>query len=558
MAILHSLKIKNFRGILEFEQSFKQGLICIIGRGDSGKSTILDAISYVLSSSWNINFYDSDFYNCQVEKPIEIEATLKSLPNKILTKFGMYIRGIKEDGIVIDDMESDEAQKAEPAISIRLTVTKNLEPVWEVVSYRGQESINISAADRAKLNVSIMSDYSERHFSLSKGNPLYSLCKQLENEDSDEENVILEILRETKKDIDNNVSVKFENVIAKVKETSSNLGISTNNLATNIDHRDISIKENKVCLHEENIPLRLKGKGSKRIMSLAIQIAVANPDGIILIDEIEQGLEPDRVQHLVNILKSYANFQVFFTTHSSNVIVELTVSDIFVMRKNETKLLAIGEELQGCIRRNPESFFAKKVIICEGATEIGICRALNDYIQKIGKKSFTYLGIYLADGTGSNMIQYAEGFKSLGFDICLLCDSDVQAINAQKSQLNYEIIDCQNEFAMEQQLFADLSWDSIIEMINYRMTSDNVENKSIFDSVYSIQNTKPIFSTNWYQNESDELRKLLGNMAKKKEWYKRIDHGQKMGELIFSEFENLSNDKRIKQMFQRLIDWIDK
>lgn len=78
MALLHNIKIKNFRGIQNFDQNFGYGLIYIIGRGDSGKSTILEVINLVLSSSWSIIFYDSDFYNCQTDAPIEIEATLRS------------------------------------------------------------------------------------------------------------------------------------------------------------------------------------------------------------------------------------------------------------------------------------------------------------------------------------------------------------------------------------------------------------------------------------------------------------------------------------------------
>jgi predicted ATP-dependent endonuclease of OLD family len=54
MAKLERLIIKHFRGIENFEQRFKGGITCIIGRGDSGKSTILDAISYVFSQSWGV------------------------------------------------------------------------------------------------------------------------------------------------------------------------------------------------------------------------------------------------------------------------------------------------------------------------------------------------------------------------------------------------------------------------------------------------------------------------------------------------------------------------
>lgn len=57
------LSIKNFRGIKEFKQTFgEKQIICFVGKGDSGKSTILEAISLALAPVWNIAFNDDDFY----------------------------------------------------------------------------------------------------------------------------------------------------------------------------------------------------------------------------------------------------------------------------------------------------------------------------------------------------------------------------------------------------------------------------------------------------------------------------------------------------------------
>ena len=83
MAKIHTLKIKNFRGFESFEHVFGfSNFICLIGRGDSGKTTILEAISRVLSPSWNLSFYDTDFYNCDISNPIEIEVTLYEVPKR--------------------------------------------------------------------------------------------------------------------------------------------------------------------------------------------------------------------------------------------------------------------------------------------------------------------------------------------------------------------------------------------------------------------------------------------------------------------------------------------
>jgi len=72
MARIHELKISNFRGIKTFSEKFSKNFICLLGRGDFGKTTILDAISYVLSPNWNLSFYNSDFFEGNVNNSIEI------------------------------------------------------------------------------------------------------------------------------------------------------------------------------------------------------------------------------------------------------------------------------------------------------------------------------------------------------------------------------------------------------------------------------------------------------------------------------------------------------
>lgn len=65
MPQLYHLHIENFRGIKQFDHTFNDGLTCIIGRGDSGKTTILDAISYALTPMHTLVFHDGDFFSVQ-------------------------------------------------------------------------------------------------------------------------------------------------------------------------------------------------------------------------------------------------------------------------------------------------------------------------------------------------------------------------------------------------------------------------------------------------------------------------------------------------------------
>lgn len=147
MAKLHHLKISYFRGIESFEQYFGNGITCIIGRGDSGKSTILDAIAYVFSQSWSVHLNDSDFTNCDTDTPIIIEGTVIGAPADLIAKYGKHLRGVLPNGLIIDDMEVPEAADAQTALTIQLKVGKDLEPIWSVISYNGEEPSIIKATD---------------------------------------------------------------------------------------------------------------------------------------------------------------------------------------------------------------------------------------------------------------------------------------------------------------------------------------------------------------------------------------------------------------------------
>lgn len=386
MARIHTLVVRNFRGIKNFSHTFgKTNLNCLIGRGDSGKSTILDAIYLVLSPNWNETFHDGDFYNGNHSEPIEIEATLIKIPEELVLdrKFAEYKKGYNPTtGQIYEDIDTDEP--TEPALTIKLEVTSDLEPKWYVVAERQDEPKNISHTDRKKLNVFFVSDSVDKHFLWSKWNPLYNLLKQEATADIDGSNLVLAVLREAKEKIDAHEFEQFIATMNKVDEASKKFGIDLPNTSTKIDFKDIVVKDGRFSLHDESIPFRLKGKGSKRLISMAIQTALCKAGGIILIDELEQSLEPDRARHAAATLLKETDGQIFITTHSKDVLVELKTENLLLTRRFGSKLTTFSDQLQGLLRKHPEIFFSKKVIVCEGDTEIGFCRALNAFRQEQG------------------------------------------------------------------------------------------------------------------------------------------------------------------------------
>lgn len=561
MARIHQLKINHFRGIEHFEQCFDDtNLIILIGRGDSGKSTILKAISLVLSPAWNNTFADTDFYNLDTTKPIEIEVSLRCVPDKLLSdaKYGLYKR-LLVNGEIIDEISKSGEEpfaQEEDILTIKLVVDDTLQPKWYVDR---EQDIEISHRDRALLDMFMIADYADNHFSYNKLSPLYALLKKgLDAPDTIEKKLVA-VVRQAYQSIASNVSFQeFEKVATEIKQEALNLGIEFDDLKTSLEYKGNAYTESNITLYDgQNRPLGMYGKGSKRLLSMAIQLALAKTGGIVLIDEIEQGLEPDRIRTIINKLSQVAPGQVIITTHSRDVVVESKSETIYLMSKEANSLYQFESELQGLLRSQPEAFFARRVILCEGATEYGIIRALDHYLQREGKLGLSARSIAVVDSKGGdNFYRYAIWLSTKGFDVITFNDDDNKSILSSKEEaisagVRMAICDAGN--ALEQQLFNDASWSIIIELVY--LAKDILSEEAIVSCLDGIQSISDLNSL--IDERQLDIRQKLGTQSKKKGWYKNVTDGESLGELLFSNMENIEKDRTLYQELKMLLDWTD-
>jgi putative ATP-dependent endonuclease of OLD family len=160
---VHEALISNYRGIKTLRWRPTPGINCLIGPGDSTKTTVLDALSLVLAQRWNVQLSDADFYDGDPELPIDIEVTLVDLPAELLSTdvFGQHLRGVAEDGTILDDPVTGTAE----AITLGLSVCADLEPVWSVRkdADAGDEPRRIRAAQRQAIPAVRIDDDGAEH-----------------------------------------------------------------------------------------------------------------------------------------------------------------------------------------------------------------------------------------------------------------------------------------------------------------------------------------------------------------------------------------------------------
>lgn len=555
---IRKLIIKNFRGIKALEWGLPAGnIFCLIGKGDSSKSTILEGIRYVFFPQWNLSLNDSDFYQCKTDDPIVIEVTLGDLIDEFcaLSKYGQYLRGWDASTLTLSDEPDDHL---ETVLTVRLTIEKDLEPKWRVVCDRNAEGVEFKATDRNKVSVGMIGAYNEKQLSWANGTALAKLTDDQSLKES-----LANASRTARSSLDSNrvVALKnFDEAAQKSEEVAKLLGVPViDKYKAHLDLNSINIKIGGLALHDGDIPLRQLGMGSRRMLLCGIQQKGLEEGHITLFDEVEFGLEPYRIARLIKHVRKDQTGQYFLTTHSPVVLRELAVQELHIVHNKEglVRVIAASDEnleeleVQGKIRSSAEAFLAKKVVVCEGATEVGFLKGFDDYQLSEGKDPFSYHGVALLDANGGGKVKnMAKALNSLAYDVAVLADADAndqfsQADIDELTELGIQVQVWSEKLALEQRAMLDLPWASVL--ITVKLARDEL-NQSVCDQVISkLGEELDKNIDNWV--DSPKLRKAIGEAAKKKDWFKNITKGDlwfKAIAPVFKDAEFVKKDLAVK------------
>lgn len=555
---IRKIKIKNFRGVKELDWSLPNAdIFCLIGKGDSCKSTILEAIRYAFHPQWNLTLSDSDFHQCKVADSIVIEVTIGALTEAFcsLDKYGHYLRGWDAVTLKLTDEPEDEH---ESVLTVRLTVDKDLEPKWVVVCDRHPDGVPFKQSDRNKVSVGLIGAYSEKQLSWATGTALAKLTEaQSLNE------LLANASRTARASLDGDRPVSLKNLDAaaeKSQEIAKLLGVPVSDAyKAHLDLASINLKVGGLALHDGDIPLRQLGLGSRRMLLCGIQKMGLEEGHITLFDEVEFGLEPHRITRLIKHIREDKRGQYFLTTHSPTVLRELTVKELYVVHSNGgvVQITSASKdglediEVQGKIRSSTEAFLAKKVVVCEGATEVGFVRGFDDHQVGKGKDPLSYHGVALLDARGASKIKdLAKAFKSLGYDVLVLADADAEdqfstADAAELTKLGVPVHVWSDKYSLEERAFQDLPWEIVLVSLKL---AQNELGYPVYDQVRSrVQEAVDLDLEMW--PESAKLRTAIGSAAKNAGWFKDTTRGDQWFKVVSPAFNDaafLKKDLAVK------------
>lgn len=560
MARIKNIRIHNFRCFENFEASFgDECFIVLIGRGDSGKSTILKAIDALLSPQWNYPFSDWDFHNGKVENPIIIEGDIVDLPQDITTldSIGFNYKIMKTDGTITSDvMNEDEDDLL--ALTLKLVVDDSLEPKWYIVS--GRDDVpdkEIHSRDRELFRSFFVEDSNDSHFSYHRQSPLAALTQNSKEERESLNHKMTAIIRGAfiqGKEVSS--FEEFDQSALKVRENASKLGVSSSSFNAQLDFKENAFTLRNVGLHKDNQPCRLLGNGSRRLISMAIQLELTKHGGIVLVDEIEQGLEPDRILNIIKMYKGNKCGQMILTTHSPYVICECTHNQLFQVKGDHTGLWDFNKDFAPILRTFPELFFAKKIIACEGKTEEGFLRKM-DHILRENGEGFSFHGICIANCKGGDKFyKVAISLRQYTVAVCVLCDHDVKGIEQKHKDAEVsgcKVVRWEDGLCMEQQIFKDIRWETLIKLV--QVAQELNPNSDLYSQI-----ELPVNQFEDIANDTAVNRARIGKLAKERSWFKDIDKGEALSEIVYTDFitNQIPIDTELYKQLNSLTEWIKR
>ncbi|MDR2056877.1 MAG: AAA family ATPase [Dysgonamonadaceae bacterium] len=550
---LHELKLWNFRkyGIIGdvFETAepglkvqFKQGVNVLVGENDSGKTTIVDAIRYVLrtQSLEYIQVEDKDFHQDDSgHRKIEmkIECIFKGFSD---LEAGHFLEWI--------GLETEEDGKNEYILKVWLYARIRDNFIYQYVRAGIDAEGNYIEGDaRDLLRVVYLKPLRDALTEMTHGNKSrlsqilksHSVFKKIKNAEGNEEKHELEKQYKKLKD----------NIDSYFKETDQQAGKIITKTINNLLHGKfllendtrkavVSLTGSELIDILKQLDLILEknksGLGTLNLLFIAAELLLFeeanNGLKLTLIEELEAHLHPQyqlRLIDFINTNKKYGQF--ILTTHSTILASKIDLESLIVCNKNH--VFPMGKDFTNLASADykflerfldatkANLFFARGVIIVEGDAENLLIPTIADIIERPLHK----YGVSIVNVGGTAYKRYANIFirkekPSFDVNVAIISDLDIPSLEHKPDIATNET-----------------------DLRNLRISRKN-EQKKLWDNARPVEIFLPEQWTLEYEIASSKLYKYLCQaiaLAKRE----KANSGFEADETVYEEVKSEINEK---------------
>ena len=571
---IRQVKVQNFKGIASLIWKPSSSFCCLLGSGDVGKTSVLDAIEATLSPRW-MSFAEADFIDCDTANEIEIEITIGELSTDLKSddRFGLYVRGWTAS----EDLRDEPIRDDEPVLTIRLSVDATMEPVWELVCDRSDRPRILSNRDRSSFGLVRLSGADARHLAWGQG----SVLARLTDKTDATATRLAGIYRTARRSADFGDINELTESASEAEKTANSLGAYVSgSYQPGLELGRSGFSSGSIALHDDGVPLRQAGLGTRRLATLAVQKAGISEGAIILVDEIENGLEPHRIigaisqikkDQMTSVADGLPRGQILVTTHSDVALAEAGASSLRMFQRDRTSrhleivMPAEPDQLKPVLRFAPRALLAKRVLVIEGYTEVGMLLGLKEFWPEYHDSiPIEQLGAALVDGNGHQALSITLALHELGYEVCLFRDSDEKLKEGDRNSLseaNIPVVEYGDEVNTEQAVFLATDNDMMQKFLDFVIAENDVESvaSSIASKVEELTPTKAQSAfSEWCGDigtDPSELRRTIGNIAHKKRWFKEQRLGREVAPLVWATVQsNPTSD--LSKTLKKVENWL--
>lgn len=233
------------------------------------------------------------------------------------------------------------------------------------------------------------------------------------------------------------------------------------------------------------------------------------------------------------------------TTHSETAVVELGASELGAVQcaSGHTTVDALPDAVQNVVRKFPDALLARRIIVTEGKTEAGLCRALDGHWTEHRGIPPAEVGVAVVPGGGHEAPALALKLAQLGYQTALLADSDVP-LSPDATALEasgVKVVQWAEGVCLERRVLRDLPWADVVDLLAHTAAARSPQSPEAVYKLVAAALELPELRTveEWLAADRSEveIREAIATVAvpgddKAKSWFKRIDLGEALGSAV--------------------------
>ena len=424
MKIIERIKLKNFGRFQDISIGFQKNLNLLIGDNEAGKSTILNAIDFVLSGSRSKveNYGVDNLFNTEVIKTfLDSEKKYEDLPI-LFAELYLNDQGNK-------DLEGKYNSEDLYTHGLALICEPREDLSKEIKDILSQDDDNFPFE---YYSITFKTFSGESYTGYRKFMQHLLLDNTQINNEYATKSYIKKLYSNSVKDSEKN---KHQNEYRKHKDTFRDTVLSE--LNDRIEDYSFSIKtssksnlETDLTIREGNIEIDNKGKGRQCFIKTDFALQKnENELDVILLEEPENHLSHLNMKKLIQKIDDSENKQLFIATHSNLISTRLNLKKSVLLNSNsQSSILLDGlpDDTAKFFIKAPDNnileyILSKKVVLVEGDAEYIL---MESFFEKETGQKIEDFDVHIISVGGTSFKRYLDIAILLGIKTAVVRDND--------------------------------------------------------------------------------------------------------------------------------------